>query len=127
MSTIVIPLPWTRPPLRANDRRAWPAQHKAFQQALIEARWAVKAAKVRPIVGANVTLHYRPSTRRRQDADGIAPTIKPCLDALVAEGVLPDDCWVNVPRSSQQIHEPTSEPAACWLELEVLTEWEEPA
>lgn len=118
---IRIDLPWRTPPLRANDRRAWPAQHRAFQQALTEARWAVRAARLTPVVGANVTLHYRPATKRRQDADGIAPSIKPCLDALVQECVLPDDSWVCVPRSAQEIHAPNGEPAAMWIELEVVT------
>lgn len=116
---IRIDLPWRTPPLRANDRRAWPAQHKAFQQALTEARWAVRAANLTPVVGANVTLHYRPTTRRRQDSDGIAPTLKPVLDALVQEGVLPDDSWVCVPRTSQEIHPPDGD-AAMWVELEVV-------
>ncbi|NUR16690.1 MAG: hypothetical protein HOQ13_10305 [Dermatophilaceae bacterium] len=113
---IRIDLPWRTPPLRANDRRSWPAQHRAFQQALTEARWAVKAAKPTPVVGANVTLHYRPATRRRQDADGIAPSLKPCLDALVLEGVLPDDSWVHVTRTAQEFHEPDGD-AAMWLTL----------
>lgn len=120
--TLRIDLPWRSPPLRANDRRAWPAQHRAFQQALVEARWAVKAARIPPIVGAVATLHYRPTTRRRQDADGIAPTLKPCLDALVAEGVLPDDSWVHVPATAQRIHEPDGDPAM-WLELSQITEY----
>lgn len=125
---MIVDLPWHTPPLRANDRRAWPAQHRVFQQALTEARWAVRAARLSPIVGANVTLHYRPSTRRIQDADGIAPTLKPAIDALVQEGILPADDWVHVPRTAQEIHEPIKgEPGALWLELDVLTEYEEPA
>jgi crossover junction endodeoxyribonuclease RusA len=114
---MIVDLPWRTPPLRANDRRAWQAQHRAFQQALTEARWAVKAANLEPIVAATVTLHYRPKTRRRQDPDGIAPTLKPCLDALVAEGVLPDDSWVEIPETRQRIHPPTDEGPAMWLEL----------
>ena len=125
MSDLRVDLPWRTPPLRANDRRQWPARHRTFQQALTEARWAVRAANLRPIVGATVTLHYRPATRRTQDADGIAPTLKPVLDALVQEGVLPDDSWVCVPRTSQEIHPPIKgEPASLWLTLEVLTEYE---
>ena len=117
---MIVNLPWLTPPLRANDRRAWPAQHRAFQAALQEARWAVRAADLTPIVGADVTLHYRPRTRRVQDADGIAPTLKPCLDALVQEGVLPDDSWVCVPRTAQEIHPPTADGPACWLTLTAI-------
>lgn len=121
---MMIPLPWRTPPLRSNDRRAWPAQHRARAQALTEARWAVKAADTRPVVGAEATLHYRPKTRRRQDADGIAPTLKVALDAVVLEGVLPDDSWVEVPRAICEIHPPTDEGPAMWLTLHVLTEYE---
>lgn len=114
---MLIPLPWRTPPLRANDRRTWPAQHRAFQQALTEARWAIRACNLAPIVGANAVLHYRPKTRRVQDSDGIAPTLKPVLDALVAEGIVPNDDWVHIPRTSQEIHPPDGSPGALWLEL----------
>ena len=116
-----VPLNWRTPPLRANDRRSWQAQHRAFQQALTEARWAVRAARLTPVQTAAVTLHYRPATKRRQDADGIAPTLKPCLDALVLEGVLYDDSSAYVTQAAQVIHPPTSEPAAMWLELSETT------
>lgn len=122
----LIDLPWRTPPLRANDRRTFHAQARAFKQALTEARWAIKAANPTPIVGATVTLHYQPATRRIQDADGIAPTLKPVLDALVQEGVLPDDSWVCVPRTSQEIHPPVKgEPSRLWLELADIHHYEE--
>lgn len=124
--SIRVELPWPTPPLRANDRRAWPAQARAFKQALVEARWAIKTAGLQPIVGAEVALHYRPKNRRIQDADGIAPTLKPVIDALVQEGVLPADDWVHVPRTSQQIHPPVKgEPSVCWLVLDAITYFEE--
>lgn len=118
---MIADLPWRTPPLRANDRRSWQAQHRAFQQALTEARWAVRAARLSPVQTADVTLHYRPATRRRQDADGIAPTLKPCLDALVAEGVLTDDSSAYVTRAAQVIHPPNGEPSALWIELTETT------
>lgn len=121
--TVTIPLPWPKPPLTGNRTRGNPyARATEVKQALTEARWAVKAAKVRPIVGANVTLHFRPKDRRRRDADGMFPTLKVCQDALVAEGVLPDDSWVCVPTAACRIHPPDGDPA-CWLELDVLTEY----
>lgn len=124
---IEIPLPWPKPPLTGNRTRGNPhARAAEVKQAKTEAIWAVRAAKVTPVVGANVTLHYRPRTRQRRDADGLFPTLKVTQDALVAEGVLPDDSWVCVPRASCEIHPPTSEPAAVWVELEVLTYYKEP-
>ena len=113
-----IPLTWPKPPLTGNRTRGNPyARATEVKAAKAEAIWAVRAAKVDPMVGAEVTLHFRPKDKRRRDADGLAPTLKVCLDALVAEGVLPDDSWVHVPAATCRIHPPTDEPAAMWLEL----------
>jgi len=114
---VIIPLTWDRPPLRANDRRTWQAQHRARAKAMTEARAAIAAANPGRYVGAVVTLHYRVPDRRRRDSDGPEPTKKVCIDALVLEGVLPDDSWVEVPRSSVEMHAPNGEPPAMWLEL----------
>lgn len=128
-STQTVPLTcWQRPPLRSNDRRSWQAQARAFKVALDEARWCIRAAKPTPVVGANVTLHYRPHSKRRQDPDGFAPTLKACLDALVqteiaGRTVLPDDCWPHVEVAACQLHAP-GEPAALWLTLDTLTDWD---
>lgn len=122
--SIIIPLTWDRPPLRANDRRSWQAQHRTKSKALDEARWAIRAANVTPIVGAEVVLHYRVPDRRRRDSDGPEPTKKVAIDALVLEGVLPDDSWVHVPRSSVEIHPPEGAPAM-WLELCAIHYFEE--
>lgn len=123
---IVIPLPWAKPPLTQNDRndrRSGGARKIAAAKE--QAQWAIKAARVRPIVGADITIHWQITTRHRRDADNLAPTLKVCQDALVIEGVLPDDSWVCVPRSGHEIHPPTpGEPASMWLELAVLTEWD---
>lgn len=125
---IRIDLPWVKPPLSQNDRGINPHVKAAkVAQALTEARWSIRAAKVRPVVSANVTLHYRVPDRRRRDADNLAATFKVCQDALVAEGVLPEDSWVCVPRAAQEIHAPSKEGPSMWLELEVITRFEEAA
>lgn len=113
---MIINLPWDRPPLRANDRRSWQSQHRARSAALDTARWAVRSARLTPLDGAEVTLHYRVPDRRRRDTDGPEPTKKVCIDALVLEGVLPDDDWTHVPASIVRIHPPDGRPAM-WLEL----------
>ena len=124
--SIVIPLIWTRPPLTGNRTRGNPfARANEVKAALDHARIAARAAKVRPIVGAEVTLHFRPANRQRRDADGLFPTLKVCQDALVQEGILSDDSWVCVPSATCRIHEPDREqPAVMWLTLDVLTEYE---
>lgn len=117
----VIPLPFAKPPLAQNERRIWQQQHRDFQAAKEQARWAIRAAKVTPVERAEVTLHYRVPDMRRRDADGPAPTMKVCLDALVDEGVLRDDSFVYIPRTSIEIHAPIKgEPPAMWLSIEPL-------
>jgi hypothetical protein len=45
------------------------------------------------------------------------PTLKVVEDALVLEGVLPDDSWVCVPSATCRIHEPDGIGPAMWVEL----------
>ena len=118
MSATVV-LPWLKPPLTGNRTRGNPyARAGEVVLAKSAAIAAVKLAQPAPMVGADVTLHYRPKDRRRRDADGLAPTLKVCLDAVVACGVLPDDSWVHVPSATCRIHPPEpGQPALMWLEL----------
>lgn len=125
MSVVVIPLPWTAPPISQNDRQHHHVKAKAVAAALTEARLAIRAAQVEPIVGAVITLHYRVPDRRRRDADNLAATHKVVQDALVAEGVIPRDDWVCVPASGQQIHPPTNDGPAMWVELTEITHFKE--
>lgn len=120
---IVIPLPWQSPPISQNDRQHHHVKAKAVALALAEARMAIRAARVAPIVGAVITLHYRVPDHRRRDADNLAATHKVVQDALVAEEVLPRDDWVHVPSSGQQIHPPTDEGPALWVELSDVTHY----
>ena len=121
---IVIPLPWLKPPLTGNRTRGNPyARASEVKAAKGDAICAIRTNRPRPVVGAEVTLHFLPANKRRRDADGLAPTLKVCLDALVAEAILPDDSWVHVPAATCRIHPPDGEPARMWLELSVLTEW----
>lgn len=121
-----VPLIWSKPPLTGNRTRGNPyARANEVKAAKEDARHAIRMNMPKPVVGAEVTLHFRPKDKRRRDADGLAPTLKVCLDALVLEGVLPDDSWIHVPAATCRIHPPNGEPAAMWLELDVLTEYED--
>lgn len=126
MTTIVIPLPWQRPPISLNDRtERTRGGSQRIKAALTEARLAIRAADVQPIVGAVVTLHYRVPDLRRRDADNLGVTLKAVQDALVAEGVIPRDDWIHVPSSGCTIHPPTDEGAALWVELTHVTPYAE--
>ena len=120
---MIVPLPWDKPPLTGNRTRGNPyaraAEVKRAKDDVVVA--IMRRDELPSIVGAEVTLHMRMPDRRRRDADGLAPTLKVCLDGLVLCGVLPDDSWVHVPAATCRIHPPNGEPAAMWLELSHIT------
>jgi hypothetical protein len=125
-TSITIPLPWVKPPLTGNRTRGNPharanevkTAHNELRAAIHETPWLFA------YVGAEVTLHFRPATKHRRDADGMFPTLKVCQDALVRNGVIPDDSWVCVPAATCRIHPPVpGEPAAMWLELTHITHY----
>jgi len=119
---MIVPLPWDKPPLTGNRTRGNPyARANEVKAAKEQAIGAVARVARTPLFGAEVTLHMRMPDRRRRDADGLAPTLKVCLDALVLQGVLPDDSWVHVPAATCRIHPPNGEPASMWLELTHIT------
>lgn len=99
-------------------RMHYQAEAKLRAKTIEAARWAIRQTKPAPMVGAIVVLNWRMATRRRQDGDGAAPTLAAVIDALVLEGVLPDDSWVCVPHSGVTCHPPTKgEPGAMWVSL----------
>jgi crossover junction endodeoxyribonuclease RusA len=115
-----ISLPWTTAPITQNGLRRMHhyAEAKAKSAALEQARRAIRRDKVKPRAGAIVILNWQMSDRRRRDGDGAAPTLKVVLDALVAEGVLPDDSWVHVPHSGITTHPPVKGlPGSMWVTL----------
>lgn len=123
MTVHLVPLPWDRPPLSGNRTRGNPhARANEVKHAKAQAQWAIRAARLPKLAGANVALHFRVADRRRRDADNLAPTLKVCQDALVAENILPDDSWVCVPSATCRIHPPSPDGPAMWLELEALLE-----
>ena len=119
VDSLVVPLPWEKPPLTGNRTRGNPyARAKEVETAKGEAIDAIRAAKLPPIVACEVTLHFRPKDRRRRDADGMFPTLKVAQDSLVLAEVLHEDSWVTIPAATCRIHPPNGEPAAMWLTLD---------
>lgn len=94
--------------ISANDRPALapgPALAKEMRRhrltkALIEATgWAVKAAKLQPIVGPVRIVAWVDRPGRvggRWDPANLAPSAKAVVDGLVRFGVLSDDDWRHV-------------------------------
>lgn len=115
-----IPLPWQKPPLTKNAvrRMHYRTEAKLRAAAIEDARWAIRAAAITPMIGGIVILHWRVANKRRQDGDGADPTKALLIDALVLEGVLPDDSWVHVVHSGVTCHPPIKgQPGALWLTL----------
>ncbi len=121
---VVVPLPWSAPPLTGNRTRGNPyARAKEVDDAKTAAVTAIRAARIRPVERAEITLHFRPATWHRRDADGMFPTLKVAQDALVICGALThDDSMRYVPAATCRIHPPNGEPAAMWLELQPIEE-----
>ena len=118
---MIVPLPWDRPPLTQNRSSRADNPHvkaRRVREAKEDALAAIVDAGVPFMAGAHVTLHFRPATRHRRDADGTCATLKVCLDALVAAGCLHDDSWVEVPHSGHTIHTPNGQAAAMWLDIQ---------
>lgn len=123
--TVLFPC-WERPPLAANDRNdRRSGGYRKFNDAKTQARWCIRKARPDAITGPVVaTLHYRMPDRIQRDADGLYPTLKAVLDAVVAEGLLPADDWRHVREARIRLHLPTHTDGELWLTLAEL--WETP-
>lgn len=128
MSTV--PLPFAEPPLTKNKVRRMHFRKEAEirRQSIAAVREAIGAAKVQPLEQAVVILHWQQPNNRRRDGDGADPTKAFCIDALVLEGVLPDDSWGHVLHSGVTCHAPIKgKPGALWLTITDPTDLEESA
>jgi crossover junction endodeoxyribonuclease RusA len=123
--TWTLTLPYPDPPLLANRSNRGITWGARMGHARVVARIRgdvhilARAARIPALTGIHVRLHYRPKDRRRRDPDGLMPTFKPCLDALVAAGIVADDTQAYVDWSRPLIHEPTADRTpAVWLVIE---------
>lgn len=116
MSDIRIDLPWSSPPLSANQRMHWAPKARTVQE-VRRTTWALARNTKPPRADRLViTLHYRPKDRRRRDAHNLYPMVKACVDGLVDAGVVPDDDTEHVSTPEPVIHPPNGQPAI-WLEI----------
>lgn len=85
----VIRLPWTTPPLNANQRLHW--AHKAKLTRQIRDTVTLLARDVPFLDKIQVRLDWVVTDKRRRDEDNLFPTFKACIDGLVDADVVPDD------------------------------------
>ncbi len=119
-----MPLHWSRPPLSMNRERHW-ADHRR-KVAAIRDEVLIRARIVAlPKIGGpvTVTLHWVPAVNRRRDLDNVFPSLKPCIDALVEYGLVPDDTHDYV-TPQVRIHGASKtipRTSRVWLEVEYET------
>lgn len=117
--TLHINLPWTQPPLTANQRMHWAQRAKVTREVRQMTCLLARKAPHKNVDRLTVTLHYRPTQRRIRDRHNLWPTVKACVDGLVDAGIVTDDDAEHVSAPEPVIHPPEKPlPAALWLELD---------
>lgn len=118
-----IDLPWTTPPLTANQRLHWAKKATITREVRSTTAVLARHHKARRADRLIVTLHYQPKQHRTRDRHNLWPLVKACVDGIVDAGVVCDDDSEHVSTPEPVIHEP-GEPAI-WLELEYPVELRE--
>ncbi|AAN12622.1 RusA-like Holliday junction resolvase [Mycobacterium phage Che9c] len=113
-----IDLPWSRPPLTANQRMHWAAKARKTREVRTAAALLARDAPRTDRLVA--TLHYQPRQQRRRDNHNLWPTVKALVDGLVDAGVVPDDDTEHVSTPEPVIH-PAAGTSALWLVLHYPT------
>lgn len=97
--SVVLTVPYARPPMLANDQRSWHFRRVAAckRDVTTAVNWLARAAHVGPCGPSSVTIIWFAPDRRRRDPDSLGPFAKAAMDGLVSAGVWPDDNseWVR--------------------------------
>lgn len=117
MTTYLMPLTFTTPPLNANQRHHWATRARITKQLRHEAHTRARAMRLPTTTYATVTLHWQPATNRRRDRHNQYPTVKALVDGLVDYGLVPDDTAEHLSAPEPVIHPHVRGEAKCWLEI----------
>jgi hypothetical protein len=97
-------LPWTRPPLMANDGSSLRVSFAEKANCRDSVRTLARSLRLDPVaVPVVAVLTYYPGTNHTIDPDNIAPTLKRCLDGLQLAGVLANDSGRHVVLTAQRV------------------------
>jgi crossover junction endodeoxyribonuclease RusA len=135
-ATYRLDLPWSRPPLRSNDRRHWRQQATEVATVRAAVYLLAKQAKIPQGSHLTVTLHYAPGHSIKIDSHNLHPTVKAAVDAIaspprkinprkrmskpwVGLQLVPDDDDRYVTVAVPEIHRPPEPGPRCWLTVEV--------
>lgn len=97
--SVILTVPYARPPMLANDQRRWHFRKVAAvkREVADTVCWVARCALLRSLQPSVVTIIWFASDKRRRDPDSLGPFAKAALDGLVGAGVWPDDNteWVR--------------------------------
>ncbi len=90
--TWVLELPWSTAPLSLNQRLHWSVKARKTREVRNTVGHLLRQQRV-PLLRCPVfvELAYEPADNRRRDRDNLVATFKPCIDAIVELGLIPDD------------------------------------
>lgn len=115
-------LPWTTPPVHANQRHHWSEAWLARRDARNTTTWLIHSHRIPPQPHITVGLQWAPPTNRRRDGgENLAPLLKACIDGIVNARVVPDDTPDYVTRLMPELLPVDKENPGMWLTIT----WEE--
>lgn len=107
--TIPAPCAW----ISSNQHTHWRNRHQLTASWRDRAAWAAKVARIPAMGNVTITATVHREDKRRYDLDGIAPTVKACVDGLRDAGVLTEDhCGV--------VQELTIRPGEQWADAALV-------
>lgn len=91
--TWTLPLPYATPPLTLNKKMHYHKVAEWKRQIKGDVMLLARAARMprNQLHRVLVQLVWTPSVKRPRDTDNPTLTLKPCIDGLVAYGLVPDD------------------------------------
>lgn len=117
--TYTLQLPYSTPPLNANQRLHWARKASITRQLRHDTQQLAQASRLPKGCGRVVVgLHYAPARNGRRDADNLVPTLKACCDGLVDYGLVPDDTPAFMDKRMPVI-EAKEVGGRLWLELHI--------
>jgi crossover junction endodeoxyribonuclease RusA len=77
--------------LSANDRHHFRVKADIVKQIRADAANLARFQRLPKLTVVRITAVLHPRDKRHQDSDNVQPTVKACVDGLVAAGYLPGD------------------------------------
>lgn len=90
-TSYLLPLPYDRPPLTANQRHHWRRRARLTAGVRRTTATLTRSVGVPGLGRCSVRLVWTVTDRRRRDVDNLVPTLKACADGLIDAGVVDDD------------------------------------